>query len=234
VLEEAGLLSGTVVVLFTGLDHGIEGDVEQDYQRSLPLADALHEDTLLAWAMNDAPLEPQHGAPLRLVVPGWYGMAHVKWLRSIEALAEPFSGYQQVRAYRYSMTREEPGEPVTLMRVRSLMIPPGIPEFMTRTRVVRHGRVELRGRAWSGRVPITYVEVSTNGGSSWAPAELEPQARPHVWQAWRFDWDATRRGSYELCCRAKDAAGCQQPLEAYWTARGMGNNAVHRVRVLVV
>jgi DMSO/TMAO reductase YedYZ molybdopterin-dependent catalytic subunit len=232
-LEYAGLLSGTVHVLFTGLDHGIEGDVEQDYQRSLPVDEALREDTLLAWSMNGAPLEPQHGAPVRLVAPGWYGMAHVKWLRSIEALSEPFSGYQHTRAYRYSLTREEPGEPVTLMRVRSLMVPPGIPDFMTRTRVVQRGRVELFGRAWSGRVPIARVDVSANGGLSWAPAELETQSCPHVWQAWRFEWDAALPGAYELCCRATDAAGNQQPLEAYWTARGMGNNAVHRVQVLV-
>jgi DMSO/TMAO reductase YedYZ molybdopterin-dependent catalytic subunit len=232
-LEEAGLLSGTVEALFTGLDRGIEGDVEQDYQRSLPLHEALREDTLLVWSMNDAPLEPQHGAPLRLVVPGWYGMAHVKWLRSIDALTEPFTGYQQTRAYRYSQTREEPGDPVTLMRVRSLMIPPGIPDFMTRTRVVRPGRVELRGRAWSGRVPIARVDVSADGGSSWSAAELEVQSCAHVWQAWRFEWDAAVPGSYELCCRATDAAGNQQPLAAYWTARGMGNNAVHRVHVIV-
>jgi len=183
--------------------------------------------------MNDAPLEPQHGAPLRLVVPGWYGMAHVKWLRSIEALTEPFAGYQHTRAYRYSQTRAEAGDPVTLMRVRSLMIPPGIPDFMTRTRVVRRGLVELRGRAWSGRVPIACVEVSADGGSSWAPAELEEQSCAHVWQAWRFEWDV-RPGAYELCCRATDMAANQQPLEAFWTARGMGNNAVHRVQVIAV
>jgi DMSO/TMAO reductase YedYZ molybdopterin-dependent catalytic subunit len=232
-LEEAGLMPGTVEVLFTGLDRGIEGEVEQDYQRSLPLHEALGEDTLLAWSMNDSPLEPQHGAPLRLVVPGWYGMAHVKWLCSIEPLTEPFAGYQQVRAYRYSQAREQTGDPVTLMRVRSLMIPPGIPDFMTRTRVVQRGRVELRGRAWSGRVPIARVEVSDNGGSSWAPAELEVQTCAHVWQTWRFEWEA-RPGTHELCCRATDAAGSQQPLEAFWTARGMGNNAVHRVQVIVV
>lgn len=113
ILEEAGILSSAREVLFTGLDRGIEGGVEQDYQRSLSMDEALRDDVLLAWSMNDTPLEPQHGAPLRLIVPGWYGMTHVKWLRSIEVLAEPFTGYQHVRAYRYSQTRDEPGEPVT-------------------------------------------------------------------------------------------------------------------------
>ncbi len=226
-------MSGAQEVLFTGLDRGIEADVEQDYQRSLPLGEALRDDVLLAWSMNDAPLEPQHGAPVRLLVPGWYGMAHVKWLRSIEVLAEPYTGYQNARAYRYSQTREEAGEPVSLMRVRSLMIPPGIPDFLSRTRLVRRGPVELRGRAWSGRSAIVRVEVSTNGGAAWHAAELEPPSSMHAWQSWSFEWHATQPGMHELCCRATDAAGECQPTEAYWTARGMGNNEVHRVQVIV-
>ena len=83
-----------VDVVFTGADHGVERGVEQDYQRSLPVAEALREDVLLAYEMNGAPLPPQHGFPVRLVVPGWYGMAHVKWLRRITVLAEPFDGFQ--------------------------------------------------------------------------------------------------------------------------------------------
>lgn len=233
VLEEAGIKPGALEVLFTGLDRGIEADVEQDYQRSLPLAEALRDEVLLAWAMNDAPLEPQHGSPVRLVVPGWYGMTSIKWLASIDVLDRPFTGYQNARAYRYSQSREEIGEPVTLMRVRSLMIPPGIPDFMTRTRVVPRGRVELRGRAWSGRSPIKRVEVSADGGWSWDEAVVEQQSSPHAWQSWRFDWDASEPGTYELCCRATDATGDRQPTWAYWTARGMGNNAVHRVQVIV-
>src|SRR6266542_3853893 len=144
-LEEAGLREAAREVLFTGLDRGVEGGLEQAYQRSLPLDEALREDTLLAWEMNGAPLPPQHGYPLRLIVPGWYGMAHVKWLRAIEALTAPFEGYQNTMAYRYSRSREERGEPVTRMRVRSLMVPPGIPDFLTRTRFLARGPVELQG-----------------------------------------------------------------------------------------
>ena len=232
-LEDAGLAGGVVDVRFTGLDRGIEGGVEQDYQRSLPLADAVSDDALLAWAMNGQPLEPQHGAPLRLVIPGWYGMAHVKWLRGITALTTPFTGYQQTIAYRYSASRSDPGEAVTLMRVRSLMIPPGIPDFMTRMRVVDRGAVMLAGRAWSGRLAIMRVEVSTDGGATWAAAELEPPAHPHAWQGWRYVWQADTPGSYELLCRATDAGGAVQPVEQAWTARGMGNNMAQRVRVQV-
>jgi DMSO/TMAO reductase YedYZ molybdopterin-dependent catalytic subunit len=222
-------------LVFTGLDRGIEGGIEQDYQRSLPLNEALQADVLLAWAMNGRPLEPQHGYPLRLVVPGWYGMAHVKWLCSVTAFTEPFTGYQQAVAYRYSESRGAPGEPVTLMRVRSLMVPPGIPDFLTRMRVVARGQVDLVGRAWSGRAAITTVEVSTDGGESWEPAEIEPvsAAYRYAWQAWRYSWNAAKVGVYELVCRATDASGTVQPVEQFWTGRGMGNNMAQRVRVQV-
>ncbi|HEU5330325.1 MAG TPA: sulfite oxidase [Thermomicrobiales bacterium] len=233
-LEEAGLGEDVGEIVFTGHDRGYEGGVEQEYQRSLPLQDALHNDVILAWAMNGAPLEPQHGYPVRLVVPGWYGMAHVKWLRAIEASTAPFAGYHQAVAYRYSQARTEPGEPVTLLRVRSLMIPPGIPDFLTRVRVVRRGQVALHGRAWSGQAAITRVEVSADGGASWAAAAVDAPPGPYCWQAWRYVWEATDPGEYELCCRAHDSAGNVQPVEQYWTARGMGNNMAQRVRVQVV
>ena len=92
---------------------------------------------LLAYAMNGEPLPPQHGFPLRLVVPGWYGMTSVKWLERITVLDQPFEGYQQVRGYRLRQTPDEPGEPVSRMLPRSLMVPPGIPDFATRERIAR-------------------------------------------------------------------------------------------------
>jgi DMSO/TMAO reductase YedYZ molybdopterin-dependent catalytic subunit len=235
-LKEAGLKREVVELLFTGLDRGVEGGVEQDYQRSLPLDEAMRPDALLAWAMNGQPLEPQHGFPLRLVIPGWYGMAHVKWLSQITALEAPFDGYQQSIAYRYSNSRSEPGEPVNLMRVRSLMVPPGIPDFLTRTRVVRRGELELTGRAWSGRAAVVRVQVSVDGGRTWGDAELAtPGAEaPHAWQAWRFRWRAHDPGIFELVCRASDSSGEVQPLDQFWTVRGMGNNMAHRVTVQVL
>lgn len=233
-LEEASLPEDAVSIVFTGSDHGIEGGIEQDYQRSLSIAEALHPDALLAWAMNGRPLEPQHGYPLRLVVPGWYGMAHVKWLRAIEAVTKPFEGYQDTVAYRYSSSREEPGQPVTLMQVRSLMEPPGFPDFLTRTRIVRRGVFEIIGRAWSGRSAISRVDFSTDGGDSWNDTDLDPPADEFSWQRWRYRWDASGAGHRELCCRAHDAAGNVQSLDQHWTARGMGNNMVQRVRVQVV
>ena len=112
-LAEAGLADDAVEVVFTGLDRGVEGGETQQYERSLPLDEALGDDVLLAYEMNGAPLLPQHGFPLRLVVPGWYGMAHVKWLTRITVVAEPFTGYQQAHAYRFRRDEDDPGEPLT-------------------------------------------------------------------------------------------------------------------------
>lgn len=233
-LEAAGLDVAASEIVFTAHDRGIEGGREHDYAWGLSREEALRDDLILAWAMNGQPLLPQHGAPLRLVVPGWYGMAHVKWLRGIVAVDRPFDGYHQTVAYRYSQTREEPGEPVTLMRVRSLLLPPGLPDFLTRTRVVRRGTVPLHGRAWSGRAMIERVEVSADGGATWFAATVSPAPGPHCWQAWSADWHADTPGEHLLLCRAFDSLGAAQPIEQVWTARGMGNNMAQRVPVRVI
>jgi DMSO/TMAO reductase YedYZ molybdopterin-dependent catalytic subunit len=207
-LQEAGLSADAVDVVFTGADHGVERGVEQDYARGLPVGEALRPDTLLAWAMNGDPLPPQHGAPLRLVVPGWYGMASVKWLTRIEVRTEPFTGYQNATAYRIKIDADDPGEPVTRIRPHALMSPPGWPDFMTRERFLSAGPVLLSGRAWSGRAPVTRVEVSTDGGASWVDAELAPADpdNPYSWRAWTCTWTA-EPGSTELLVRATDEAG---------------------------
>jgi sulfane dehydrogenase subunit SoxC len=231
-LERAGVLDGAVDVVLTGADRGIQGGVEHDYERSLPLDEALRDDVLLVYAMNGEPLLPQHGFPLRAIVPGWYGMTHVKWLRRITVTSEPFTGYQQAVAYQFVTSDDDPGRPVTRIRPRALMTPPGIPDFLTRERAVRPGRHVLRGRAWSGRGPVERVEVSADGGATWADAELAP-APPFAWQAWSFTWDAGEPGRYELCCRATDATGATQPFEPDWNLQGVENNAIQRVPVAV-
>ncbi|TML45042.1 MAG: sulfite oxidase [Actinobacteria bacterium] len=233
ILEEAELLDDAVEVVFTGLDRGIEKGVEQSYQRSLELDVALAEDVLLAYEMNGAPLLPQHGFPLRLLVPGWYGMTNVKWLAGITVLAEPFQGYQHTAAYRYRDHEEDEGTPVTRMQPRSLMVPPGIPDFNTRERTVPAGACVLEGRAWSGWGPVTRVEVSTDGGETWADAELEPIESRWGWRGWRFEWAAEEPEEYVLCCRAHDEAGNVQPDEANWNVGGYSNNAPQRVPVTV-
>ena len=163
-LAEAVPAGSAVEVVFAGLDRGVEGEVEQRYERSLSLDEATGAGCVLAYELNGAPLPPQHGFPLRLVVPGWYGMTNVKWLSQITVVEEPFDGYQVANGYRVRQSEDEEGRPVTRMRPRSLMVPPGMPEFMTRERIVDRGEVELEGRAWSGRAPIVRVEVSVDDG----------------------------------------------------------------------
>jgi sulfane dehydrogenase subunit SoxC len=230
-LEEAGLSESAVEALFAGLDRGVEGEIAQDYERAMPVAETA--EALLAYEMNGAPLPPQHGFPLRLVVPGWYGMQNVKWLTRITLLEKPFLGYQNAVAYRHYLAEDEPGDPVTRMVPRSLMVPPGIPDFLTRERRLEPGPVELRGRAWSGWAPIERVEVSTDGGATFADAELEPPLGVAAWRGWWLQWDA-REGEHELCSRATDAAGNTQPLDPPWNLKGYANNAVERVPVTVV
>jgi len=228
-----GLMDGAVELVFSGLDRGIDGGVEQRYERSLPIAEALGPDALLAYAMNGAPLPPQHGFPLRLVIAGWYGMAHVKWLGAITAATEPFAGYQQAVAYRLYDAEGRPGEPVTRMQPRSLMVPPGIPDFLTRERVVDRGPCRLEGRAWSGWDAIERVDVSVDGGVIWLEAELEVQPDTRSWVRWTMNWDAHEPGAYVLSSRARDAAGNEQPLEPRWNLKGYANNAVERIPVTV-
>jgi DMSO/TMAO reductase YedYZ molybdopterin-dependent catalytic subunit len=231
-LEEAGIPEGTVEVLLTGLDRGIEGGDEQSFQRALPLDEAQREEVLLAYEMNGAPLPPQHGFPLRLVVPGWYGMTNVKWLSRIELVDTPFAGYQQSWSYRVRQSEDEEGVPLGRMQPRSLLVPPGIPEFLSRDRTVEAGEVTVEGRAWSGLAPIASVELSDDGGSTWAPAELEPAGEPWAWRGWSYRWDA-EPGEHLLCSRARDEAGNEQPVEPPWNLGGYANNAVQTVRVTV-
>lgn len=219
-------------VVFTGSDHGVERGVEQTYQRSLSLADALSDDTLLVYEMNGAPLPPQHGAPLRLLVPGWYGMAQVKWLRDITVIDCEFSGFQQDVAYRLRNDPHEPGIPVSRIEPRALLIPPGWPDFMTRTRFLPPGPVTIRGRAWSGYAPISLVEVSCDGGDSWHEGTVESSVERWDWHSWTYVWDA-RPGRHTLSARATDASGRSQPVEQPWNRGGFANNAIQQVPVMV-
>jgi sulfane dehydrogenase subunit SoxC len=229
-LDRASVRKDVREIAFYGADHGIDGGVQHPFARSLSLEHALDEDVLVAYAMNGAPLPPQHGAPLRLIVPGWYGMASVKWLASIEARAEPFDGLQQVRSYHFRTEAGDAGTPCTRIRVNSLMVPPGIPDFYSRSRVVAPGTVQVTGRAWSGEGPIESVEFAVDG--RWTEAQLVPPGGRYAWTGWQAAWEAAE-GEHDLACRATDAAGNRQPLEGKWDMTGFGNHGVHRIRVTV-
>jgi sulfane dehydrogenase subunit SoxC len=233
-LEEAGVLEDAVEVVFTGLDRGIEADGEQRFARSLPLAEAFADGPLLAYEVNGIPLPPQHGFPLRLIVPGWYGMASVKWLATITLSEHAFEGHQQRVAYCLRQDEADEGTPLTRMLPRALMAPPGLPHFPSRHRTVGPGLCAVEGRAWSGWAPIEAVDVSSDGGRTWSEAEVEPEpASRWAWRAWRWDWEPEGPGEYQLRCRARDAAGNVQPDEPFWNLGGYANNAVQRVPVTV-
>jgi DMSO/TMAO reductase YedYZ molybdopterin-dependent catalytic subunit len=246
-LREAMPASGALEVAFTGADHGFERGVEQDYERALPLGDALGGDVLVAYEMNGAPLPVQHGFPARLVVPGWYGMAHVKWLVRVRVLDQPYDGYQNAVAYRLRQEPEEPGDPVTRIEPRALLLPPGHPDFLTRERILRPGPVTLSGRAWSGWGPVVAVAVSTDDGDTWAEAALEaevgtgaekdgearPQERGWAWRHFTMPWDATP-GTHVLRVRATDSTGREQPIVPRWNLGGFANNADQPVVVHVL
>jgi len=229
-LARAGLKESVKDIVFRGADRGFDRGVEHEFARSLAPAQALSADVLVAYAMNGAPLPPQHGAPLRLVVPRWYGMASVKWLYAIEAIERPFDGLQQASGYHFRSAAGVKGEPCTLMRVNSLMAPPGIPDFYSRKRSECAGSIEITGRAWSGSGPIVRVEFGEDG--RWRDARVEEPQHPFAWQQWNISWSATP-GEHELACRATDAAGQRQPLEPPWDLSGFGNNAVQCITVSV-
>ncbi|MEP6696110.1 MAG: sulfite oxidase [Pseudonocardiales bacterium] len=231
-LREASLHGRAVDVVFTGADHGVERGVEQDYQRGLSVTEALRDDVLLAYEMNGAPLLPQHGSPLRLVVPGWYGMAQVKWLTRVTVAAEPFDGYQ-MRAYRLRQHADDEGVPLTRIAPRALLVPPGFPDFMSRARVLNAGPTVIEGRAWSGWSPVERVDVSVDGGCTWASADVHPAPDRWGWTRWHWKWDAVD-GDYLLSARATDASSRRQVTDASWNRGGFANNSVQRVPVTVI
>lgn len=230
-LDAAGLGTDAVEVLAVGADAGPRTDADAPgpvrFARSLPRADALRPDTLVALAMNGEPLTPAHGAPARLLVPGWYGMASVKWLTRLEALAAPFDGYFQRRRYVYD-DGTGAAHPVSRARVKSAIVGPA-----EGARVGR-GPVAVWGWAWSGHGAVTAVEVAHAGGDAWAPARVEPGASPHAWSRWEATVPLDAPGRYVLRSRARDASGAVQPDLPPWNRLGYGNNAVRAVVVDVV
>jgi len=232
-LDEAGVAADSSEVVFSALDRGVENGVEQTYERSLSLDEARRPEVLIALEMNGLPLLPQHGAPARLVVPGWYGMASVKWLSSIRVVREPFTGYQQSWSYRLREQASDVGVPLSRMAPHALMQPPGIPDFFTRDRVVDMGPCRLTGRVWSGGAAIDGVEVSVDGEVTWTDAALgPPDLGPWAWRSWEFDWTPSAPGEHRLACRAR-AGGSDAPNRPAWNLGGYANPAPQRVNVTV-
>lgn len=255
ILEEAGLKDDALEILFTGHDRGFDKGFEHNFERSLPITEAMRDEVMLVYAHNGQPLLPQHGAPLRLIVPHWYGMTSVKWLKSITAITEPFRGVQQAIQYRYKRpqslmakaaskvtdhgwwrdAKDDPGEPVTRIRVNSTMVPPGEPDLVQRNRYLLTGKTVIEGKAWSGFGNIKKVEFSSDGGKSWHMATLGEAVGEFAWTPWKYEWEINEPGEYELCVRATDAAGNTQPIDSdeVWNYGGYGVNSIQRVPIFV-
>ncbi len=229
VLERAGLQPEATEVVVEGADHGRPKDGPGDipFARSLPVAKAMHPDTLLALEMNGEPLPADHGAPVRLVVPQWYGMASVKWVARIVAVTEPFTGYYQRQRYIYDYGDGAAPTPVTAMQVKSLIVSPLEGEE------VAAGGVVVRGLAWSGAGGIVHVEVTVDGGENWQDARLLDAPSPYVWSSWEFHWEAGEPGRHALRCRATDSTGQRQPDSGKWNKYGYGSNGVRPIAVYI-
>ncbi len=231
VLDWAGVSNAATEVIFRGADSGTVDDHTGDvrFERSLSIEHARESDVLLAYAMNGEPLPIQHGFPLRLIVPGWYAVASVKWLTDIELIDRHFTGVFQTEKYQYEWVRDGHivREPVTLQNVRALITEPAPNAEIPR------GDLVIRGVAWSGAAPIARVEVGI--GPEKAQGAILLGARKRCsWHRWEVITHVEEAGSYLLRARATDQASRAQPDEAEWNRHGYGNNAVHEVPIRVV
>jgi DMSO/TMAO reductase YedYZ molybdopterin-dependent catalytic subunit len=229
-LDRAGLAPQAVEIVFRGADQGSTGDTAEPirFERSLPVTDVGHCGALLAYAMNGEPLPLQHGYPLRLIVPGWYAVASVKWLTGIEATGSPFTGYFQTQRYVYETQRHGTlaSEPVRLQHVRSVITHPSAGQQITA------GDLAVRGVAWSGAAPIATVEVRIGGGP-WQHARLIGPQHRRSWRWWELLTRIDTPGQTTLRARATDLAGRTQPDRPHWNRLGYGGNAVQHVPLLI-
>lgn len=218
VLERAGVRKGAVEVILEGADTGETQDSPSPYRtpgrihyaRSLPLAKARRPEVMLAYRMNGADLTPSHGHPLRVVVGGWYGMASVKWLTRLVVTDRPFQGYWQTMEYAFFERRHGIPVlvPVTELQVKAQIARPALQEVVPARRPYR-----VFGAAWTGESEVARVEVSTDGGKTWAAARLQGQGGPYTWRFWEYTWKAPAPGRHILMARATDKRGRTQSMQ---------------------
>jgi DMSO/TMAO reductase YedYZ molybdopterin-dependent catalytic subunit len=210
-LQPAGLNANALEIVFEGADRGPEPDhpTPMFFSRSLPVAKALDPDTLIALRMNGDPLEPNHGAPLRLFVPGWYGVASVKWVRTMRVIDHAYPGYFQTT--KYSIDRGAAGSkrrmPLGPGVVKSEILSPAPNASLT------PGQHRIAGIAWAGEERIAGVDVSTDGGKTWQLARINGLRQPYSWCRWEYDWTPTAEGQHTLMARAHTESGQSQPFD---------------------
>src|SRR5438876_1696066 len=214
-LDRAVVRRNAREVILEGADGGKLDDPkspagELKFARSVPLAKA-RDDVLLAYKMNDVDLPPEHGFPLRAIVPGWYAMASIKWLRRVIVTDKPFTGYYQTLDYAYWKRRGDLAElvPLAEMQIKTEIAQPIEGEI-----VPADSNVRIHGAAWTSDVDIIKVELSTDGGSTWNNAKLIGESKPNAWRLWEFSWRTpAAAGKQTLIARATDSKGRTQPAE---------------------
>jgi DMSO/TMAO reductase YedYZ molybdopterin-dependent catalytic subunit len=232
-LQRAGVKPSGKHVMFRGLDE-IPGKVPP-FIRSIPFEKATDGDTLIATRMNDAQLSKHHGFPARSLVPGWIGAASCKWLTEIKVLDKEFDGNFMKPGYRFPNQPGKPGEPVnpddmhviTALNVKSVIATPGDGS------IVKSRSVHIQGIAWAGEADIARVEVSTDSGATWKPAQLSHEQAKYAWRLWAYAWKAPKAGDYTLMARATDSQGRTQPETAVWNPSGYLYNAIDQVKIHV-
>lgn len=234
VLALAGPLPGASDVGFEGADLSPEAKPSQRFGGSIPLDKASRPEVLLAWAMNGEALAAVHGAPLRVVVPGYIGARSVKWLERIELRFEPWAGYFQHVAYRLVPADGTPGPgvgmPLGLVALNSEILSPRDGD------TVPAGPIEVRGYAFAGGDRyVARVDVSIDAGASWTQAELLDDLGRWAWRHWRITVHLSP-GPHELLVRAWDSSAATQPEDdaALWNPKGYVNNARPRIRVRAI
>jgi DMSO/TMAO reductase YedYZ molybdopterin-dependent catalytic subunit len=214
VLHEAGLTARSLYVRAEGNDLGVPptaaaGTKPFYYDKGLPIEKALHPDTILAWAQNGELLEHLHGAPVRLLVPGWSGNWSVKWLNKLEIVEQEPDCWYHYQFYYYGTSADDTNkELITTIGVKSIITQPN-----DDTETMSPGVHMIRGYAWSGAGAIDQVEVSVDGGQTWHSAHIEQPRDRFMWVRWSYLWEVRRKGTYSLMSRATDEVGRVQSRE---------------------
>jgi DMSO/TMAO reductase YedYZ molybdopterin-dependent catalytic subunit len=228
-LEKAGLESVAGHLHTFGTDDPPPG--ESPFYRSVELEKAL-ADAIVAWEMNDAPLPAIHGAPARLVVPGWTGNHWMKWLARLSVQAQEQHGFFMDQEYRYPLRPGPPGvaiDPAEMRPVAELFVESTITAAPA---VARIGvSVPVSGFAFSGAPDVAKVDVSDDDGATWTPAQLDPRHDPFAWRLWSLSWTPRRAGRVRVTARATDSRGSVQPRDAVWNPSGLLHNGWHSVEI---
>jgi sulfite oxidase len=232
-LKRAGVKPTGKHVMFRGLDE-VPGKVPP-FIRSIPIEKAIDPDTLVATRLNGSPLPKHNGFPARALVPGWVGAASCKWIAEIKVINKEFEGNFMNPGYRMPNQAVKPGEsvkpedthPVTALNVKSLISSP-LDGSVTRSRAG-----VSQGVAWAGEADVTGVEISTDGGNSWQPAELGKERARYAWQLFTYRWKAPMSGDFVIASRATDSQGRTQPSAPVWNPSGYLNNAIDQVKIHV-